>query len=95
MCESNGHAESDRKKFFTNISHEILDAGYYEYIRINVKIIQKGESKGQGVGYLDDGTMAVVDNAFREKNKTITATVDRMIQTKAGKMVFATYKKSS
>lgn len=59
---------------------------------IEVKIIQKGESKGQGVGYLEDGTMAVVDNAFRMKNKHVIATVDRMIQTKAGKMVFATFK---
>ncbi len=60
---------------------------------IEIKIIQKGEGKGQGVGYLDDGTMTVVDNASRMKGKTIKATVDRMIQTKAGKMVFATYSK--
>jgi len=58
---------------------------------VEVKIIQKGESRGQGVGYLDDGTMTVVDNGLHMKNKTIKATVDRMIQTKAGRMVFATY----
>jgi len=63
--------------------------------QIEVKIIQKGESDGQGVGYLEDGTMAVVDNGLRSMNKTIKATVDRMIQTKAGKMVFATYKNKS
>jgi len=56
---------------------------------VNVKIIQKGESSGQGVGYLDDGTMVVVDGAGRLKNKVVTAKVERMIQTKAGKMIFA------
>ncbi len=58
---------------------------------VEVKIIQKGESKTQGVGYLDDGTMVVVDNAGKMKNKKVKATVERMIQTKAGKMVFAVY----
>ena len=56
---------------------------------IEVKIIQKGEGIGQGVGYLSDGTMAVVDGAIKLKGKVVTATVERMIQTKAGKMVFA------
>jgi uncharacterized protein YacL len=56
---------------------------------VEVKIIQKGESASQGVGYLDDGTMVVVDGAGRLKNKTVHAKVERMIQTKAGKMIFA------
>ena len=56
---------------------------------IEVKIIQKGESHMQGVGYFDDGTMVVVDGASKLLGNTVTATVDRMIQTKAGKMVFA------
>ena len=59
---------------------------------ITVKIIQKGEAPGQGIGYLEDGTMAVIDNTTtRMKNTMVTATVERMIQTKAGKMVFARY----
>ncbi len=59
---------------------------------ISVKILQKGESPGQGIGYLEDGTMAVIDNTTSKmKNSTISATVERMIQTKAGKMVFARY----
>lgn len=57
---------------------------------IEVKIIQKGESKGQGIGYLDDGTMVVVDKVQRMNGKLVSAIVDRMIQTKAGKMIFAT-----
>ena len=56
---------------------------------IEVKIIQKGETAGQGVGYLEDGTMVVVDGAGKLKNKVVTAKVERMIQTKAGKMIFA------
>jgi len=60
---------------------------------VHVKILQRGESKGQGVGYLDDGTMVVVDNSASMQHKTITASIDRMIQTDAGKMAFATYKK--
>ena len=59
---------------------------------VEVKIIQKGETHMQGVGYLDDGTMVVVDGAVRKTGKTVTATVDRMIQTKAGKMIFAKLK---
>ncbi len=59
---------------------------------ITVKIIQKGESPGQGIGYLEDGTMAVIDNTTpKMKNAVVIARVERMIQTKAGKMVFARY----
>ncbi len=59
---------------------------------VDVKIIQKGESSSQGVGYLDDGTMVVVEGAGKLKLKTVSAKVDRTIQTKAGKMIFADYK---
>ncbi len=62
---------------------------------IEVKILQKGEGRGQGVGYLDDGTMVVVENVARMKGKTVIVTVDRMIQTKAGKMVFASHNPQS
>ena len=56
---------------------------------IEVKIIQKGESARQGVGYLDDGTMVVIDGAGKLMSKVVNARVERMIQTKAGKMIFA------
>ncbi|MDO8265457.1 MAG: hypothetical protein Q7T41_00775 [Candidatus Saccharibacteria bacterium] len=62
--------------------------------KISVKILQKGEGIGQGVGYLDDGTMTVVEGAFKMRGQTVTATVDRMIQTKAGKMIFANISKN-
>lgn len=56
---------------------------------LEVKIIQKGSNNDQGVGYLGDGTMIVVDGAAKSIDTTVYATVDRMHQTVAGKMVFA------
>jgi uncharacterized protein YacL len=55
---------------------------------LRIKIIQKGSNRDQGVGYLDDGTMIVVDNAARHIGKVMPVTVTRMHQTVAGKMVF-------
>ena len=56
---------------------------------VDVKIVQKGSNPNQGVGYLDDGTMIVVDGAAKYMGKKVTALVERMHQTVAGKMVFA------
>jgi uncharacterized protein YacL len=56
---------------------------------LRVKIVQKGNNSEQGVGYLEDGTMIVVDGAARAIGSTIPVSVDRMHQTVAGKMVFA------
>lgn len=55
---------------------------------LTIKIIQKGSNRDQGVGYLDDGTMIVVDGGARFVGKTVPVTVTRMHQTVAGKMVF-------
>jgi uncharacterized protein YacL len=57
--------------------------------RRSVKIIQKGSNHNQGVGYLDDGTMVVVEAASRSIGKTIEVEIDRTFQTVAGKMIFA------
>ncbi len=54
-----------------------------------VKIIQKGSNPKQGVGYLDDGTMIVVDDGMKFINKHIEVEVTRIHQTMAGKMLFA------
>lgn len=56
---------------------------------LSVKIVQRGSNRDQGVGYLDDGTMIVVDKASKHINKTVKVEVDRVHQTEAGKMVFA------
>jgi uncharacterized protein YacL len=58
-----------------------------------VKIIQRGSGKGQGVGYLDDGTMVVVENAANKLHKTLTVEIARTHQSDAGKMMFGSIKK--
>lgn len=55
---------------------------------LTIKIVQKGSNPGQGVGYLDDGTMIVVEGAAKYVGRTMPVTVTRMHQTVAGKMVF-------
>jgi uncharacterized protein YacL len=55
---------------------------------LTIKIVQKGSNQGQGVGYLDDGTMIVVENGFKHLGRYVPVTVTRMHQTVAGKMVF-------
>lgn len=54
-----------------------------------IKIVQKGSSKDQGVGYLEDGTMVVVAGAGNAIGKKMEVSVTRMLQTEAGKMIFA------
>ncbi len=62
---------------------------------LQIKIVQKGSNHDQGVGYLEDGTMIVVDGAARHVGKTVAVTVSRMHQTVAGKMVFGQIKQRS
>lgn len=54
-----------------------------------VKIIQKGSNHNQGVGYMDDGTMVVVERANNLMGKTVEVEVVRTFQSDAGKMIFA------
>ena len=56
---------------------------------IVVTIAREGKEPGQGVGSLDDGTMVVVQNGRRFMNQAITAVVTSVIQTSAGRMIFA------
>lgn len=56
---------------------------------IEIRIIQEGKEPGQGVGYLDDGTMVVVENGRKYINTVIDVTVTRVLQTAAGRMIFA------
>jgi uncharacterized protein YacL len=56
--------------------------------RMSVRLIRAGEGAGQGVGYLDDGTMVVVEQARQHLNEDIEFTVTNTRQTTAGKMIF-------
>jgi len=56
---------------------------------LEVKIVKEGSERNQGVGYLDDGTMIVVDNARHLIGKKLDVSVTSVLQTSAGKMIFA------
>jgi uncharacterized protein YacL len=56
---------------------------------MTVKVIQEGKEPGQGVGYLEDGTMIVVEGGSRFMDSEIPITVTRVLQTVAGRMIFA------
>ena len=62
---------------------------------MTVKIMQDGKELGQGVGYLDDGTMIVVEGGKSHMGATIDVTVTRVLQTVAGRMIFAQPKQPS
>ncbi len=53
-----------------------------------VDVIQEGKEHGQGVGYLDDGTMIVVDNGAEYLGRTLQTIVTKVLQTAAGRMIF-------
>lgn len=57
---------------------------------IPLKIIQEGKEIGQGVGYLEDGTMVVVENGRRYLNQEVLVQVTKVLQTNAGRLIFAT-----
>lgn len=57
--------------------------------RVTIKIIQKGNDAHQGVGYLADGTMVVVEQASNDISKQVEVEFIRSIQTAAGRMLFA------
>lgn len=56
---------------------------------MTVKVIKEGKEPNQGVGYLDDGTMIVVDGGRSQMTKTIRVVVTSVLQTAAGRMIFA------
>lgn len=58
--------------------------------RMVLSIVKEGNQPGQGVGYLEDGTMVVVDGGKRYMNTEIEVLVSQVIQTERGKMIFAT-----
>lgn len=61
---------------------------------LEVKVIQRGSERGQGIAYLEDGTMVVVENGAKLVGKKVQIEFSRTLQTVAGKMMFATIAKS-
>lgn len=62
---------------------------------MTIQVIRDGKEQGQGVGYLDDGTMIVIDGGRGHIGKTVTINVTSVLQTAAGRMVFAKLKSAS
>jgi uncharacterized protein YacL len=56
---------------------------------LEVRVIQEGKEAGQGVGYLDDGTMVVVEDGRTHIDRTVPVIVTKVLQTAAGRMIFA------
>ncbi|MEJ2230716.1 MAG: TRAM domain-containing protein [Nitrospirales bacterium] len=62
---------------------------------IRVFVLKEGKEAGQGVAYLDDGTMVVVDNAKRSIGKNVDVVVTSVLQTSAGRMIFTRLKEET
>ena len=56
---------------------------------MTVRVVKEGKENGQGIGYLDDGTMVVVEGGIKFKNQMIDVVVTSVLQTSAGRMIFA------
>jgi uncharacterized protein YacL len=62
---------------------------------LNTKIVKEGKEVAQGVGYLDDGTMVVVDDAKKLIGKTAEVVVTSLLQTTSGRMIFGKLKEAA
>ena len=58
---------------------------------LSVKVVKAGEAEGQGVGYLDDGTMIVIEGGRTHIGQTVRVAVTSVLQTSAGRMIFGRY----
>jgi uncharacterized protein YacL len=59
--------------------------------QISVRVVKAGEEHGQGIGYLDDGTMVVIENGREHIGQQVTIAVTSVIQKSAGRMVFGRF----
>jgi len=59
--------------------------------RVEVKVVKPGEEPGQGIGYLDDGTMIVIENGRAHISEMVSLTVTSVLQTSAGRMIFGRF----
>jgi uncharacterized protein YacL len=63
--------------------------------KMNIVVLKEGKEYNQGVGYLDDGTMVVVDHARRMIGRAVEITVTSVLQTASGKMIFGKLEESA
>ena len=62
---------------------------------LSIRVIQEGKERDQGVGYLDDGTMVVIEDGERFIDRRVDTVVTKVLQTSAGRMIFARLQKPS
>jgi uncharacterized protein YacL len=55
---------------------------------MQVQVLREGKESGQGVAFLDDGTMVIVDQGRKHLGQTLEVTVTSVLQTSAGRMIF-------
>ena len=63
--------------------------------QMTIRVVKEGKEHGQGIGYLDDGTMVVVDDARKLLGKTVDVIVTSLLQTTSGRMIFARLKEQT
>ena len=63
--------------------------------QMGIRILKEGKEQGQGIGYLDDGTMVVVDDARKLLGKPVDVVVTSVLQTTSGRMIFAKLKEQA
>jgi uncharacterized protein YacL len=71
-----------------NTIAQVLKTPYIQGDRFSIKLVRPGENPGQAVGYLDDGTMIVVEDAAKLVGKEVNIVVTNVIQTSAGRLIF-------
>lgn len=59
---------------------------------MHVNLIKEGKDQNQAIGYLDDGTMVVVENGRKKLNSEVDVNVTSVLQTTAGRMIFGRIK---
>lgn len=84
VCELHGVAVLNINELANSVKPVVLPGE-----ELKVHVIKDGKEQGQGVGYLDDGTMIVVDGGRRYIGQTVAVLVTSVLQTAAGRMIFA------
>jgi len=87
VAELNGVAVLNLNKLATAMKPVVLPGEI-----MNIAVIKEGKEAGQGVGYLDDGTMVVIDNGKDVLGKTVDVTITSVLQTTGGRMIFSKLK---
>lgn len=84
VCELHGVAVLNINELANSVKPVVLPGE-----ELKVQVIKDGKEQGQGVAYLDDGTMIVVDGGRRFIGQTVSVLVTSVLQTAAGRMIFA------